>query len=129
MMGKVEVISVVDSSLRFFLEPLRVFKPEYEACTFIELRHSKSNLIQLGEMVCKPRRIEVWPSGKCRLWYSEPKGKSFSSIQWALEIQKNDGILDLISGRPAPDPEQPVTTFDGTISFRKILQLDTRNKI
>ena len=85
-MEKVQVVSVHDSSLRFCLEPLRKYIPEGELYSVIEMRHTRDNLIKIGEMVCKPRKIEIWPSGKCRLWYSEPKGKSFAQISWAMLV-------------------------------------------
>jgi len=47
------------------------------------LSHTKRNLIELDETICKPKYIEKFKeSGKTRLWFSYPKGKSYSQYSF-----------------------------------------------
>jgi hypothetical protein len=82
---KFRVVPMENLEMIYTLESLRVHKRDY--CVEIELRHTKANLINVDGQVCKPSHIEVYKTGKCRLWYAYPRGKSFSSTCSAMEVK------------------------------------------
>jgi len=80
------VIDIVTEPKRIILEYLNVEDKGY--CLSYKLSHTKKNLIELDETICRPKHIEKFKkSGKCRLWFSYPKGKSFSQYSFPTDCE------------------------------------------
>jgi len=82
------VIEIVDDDLpkQITLEYLRIDNKDYSLS--YELSHTKRNLIEIDEQICRPKRIEKFSkSGKCQLWFSYPKGKSFSQYSFPTDCK------------------------------------------
>jgi len=78
----IELVTEVDTeSKQITLEYLSVEDKGY-FLTY-NLSYTKKNLIELDEQMCRPKYIERFKeSGKTRLWFSYPKGKSFSQYSF-----------------------------------------------
>ena len=83
----IDVVTEVDTEpKRITLEYLKVFDNGYSLS--YDLSYTKKNLIELDETICRPKHIEKFKkSGKCRLWFSYPKGKSFSQYSFPTDCE------------------------------------------
>ena len=53
------------------------------------LSHTKDNLIYDKDAECfiKPRHIEIFESGKVRMWFAFPKGKSWAQTLFPEDVK------------------------------------------
>ena len=67
-------------------------------CTRIDLRSTKSNIIEIDGERVKATGFDLWDSGNMTLWCAYPKGKSWSQNSYPWEPSQathNNEILTL----------------------------------
>ncbi len=52
------------------------------------LRATKNNLIEVDGEIVRPRKVEVWKSGKAVLWWSPKKGKGYSQNSFGIVLSE-----------------------------------------
>lgn len=78
----IDIVTEVDTEpKRVTLEYLKVNDNGYSLS--YDLSYTKRNLLEIDEQICRPKHIEQFKeSGKCKLWFSYPKGRSFSQYSF-----------------------------------------------
>lgn len=78
----IDIVTEVDTEpKRVKLKYLSIDDKDYYLV--YNLSYTKENLLEIDEQICRPKHIEYFKkSEKCKLWFSYPKGRSFSQYSF-----------------------------------------------